>query len=240
MKKNIFLIIAITFLNNVLPAQTFKDLLKKAPFKSNSIGNLTSDEVGKGLKEALTVGVKKGAEQLSNVDGFLGNDAVKILLPPEIQKIEQKLRSLGFGTQVDAAILSMNRAAEDAAKSAATIFVNAITNMSITEAFGILKGTDSAATIYLKNNTSPALTAAFLPVIDSSLSKVGATQLWNTLFANYNKMPFVKKVNPDLKGYVTERALFGIFYQVAQEEAKIRKSPAAQTTALLQKVFGGK
>jgi hypothetical protein len=242
MKKIITLAIATTVLAASLQAQGLKGLIKKATdvAKTGTTSGLTTDEVGKGLKEALAIGVKKGAEQLSGVDGFLGNAAVKILLPPEAQQVEKKLRALGFNKQVDDAIVSMNRAAEDAAKSAAPIFVNAITSMSITDAFGILKGGDSAATTYLKSKTTTPLTAAFAPVIDSSLAKVGATQLWSALFAQYNKIPFVKKVNPDLKGYVTDRALAGMFYQVAQEEAKIRKNPAAQTTELLKKVFGTK
>lgn len=242
MKQFITLAITTIILATSIQAQGLKDLIKKATTatKGSNINSLTTDEVGKGLKEALAIGVKKGAEQLSSVDGFLGNTAVKILLPPEAQKVAQKLRALGFNKQVDDAIVSMNRAAEDAAKSAAPIFVNAITSMSITDAFGILKGGDSAATTYLKSTTTIALTAAFAPVIDSSLAKVGASQLWSALFAQYNKIPFVKKVNPDLKGYVTDRALYGMFYQVAQEEAKIRKNPAAQTTDLLKKVFGTK
>lgn len=152
MKKFVTLAIAATVLATSIQAQGLKDLLNKAKSatKSGSVSGLTTDEVGKGLKEALAIGVKKGAEQLSGVDGFLGNAAVKILLPPEAQKVEQKLRALGFNKQVDDAIVSMNRAAEDAAKSAAPIFVNAITSMSITDAFGILKGGDSAATTYLK------------------------------------------------------------------------------------------
>ncbi len=239
MKKNLTLIISTIVLATSLQAQSLNDLLKKATniTKSSSVSGLTTDEVGKGLKEALAIGVKKGAEQLSSVDGFLGNAAVKILLPPEAQKVEQKLRALGFNKQVDDAIVSMNRAAEDAAKSAAPIFVNAITSMSITDAFGILKGGDTAATVYLKSKTTAPLTAAFTPVIDSSLKKVGASQLWSALFDKYNKIPFVKKVNPDLKSYVTDRAISGMFYQVAQEEAIIRKNPAAQTTNLLKKVF---
>lgn len=242
MKKIITLAIATTIFTVSTQAQGLKDLIKKAKdvTKTGSVSGLTTDEVGKGLKEALSIGVKKGAEQLSSVDGFLGNAAVKILLPPEAQQVEKKLRALGFNKQVDDAIVSMNRAAEDAAKSAAPIFVNAITSMSITDAFGILKGGDTAATVYLKSKTSAPLTAAFAPVIDSSLAKVGASQLWSALFAQYNKIPFVKKVNPDLSGYVTDRALAGMFYQVAQEEAKIRKNPAAQTTELLKKVFGSK
>ncbi|MDI9365086.1 MAG: DUF4197 domain-containing protein [Flavobacterium sp.] len=242
MKKNITLAIATTVLAASLHAQGLKGLIKKATdvVKSGTTSGLTTDEVGMGLKEALAIGVKKSAEQLSGVDGFLGNAAVKILLPPEAQQVEQKLRALGFNKQVDDAIVSMNRAAEDAAKSAAPIFVNAIASMSITDAFGILKGGDTAATVYLKSKTTTPLTTAFAPVIDSSLAKVGASQLWAALFAQYNKIPFVKKVNPDLKAYVTDRALAGMFYQVAQEEAKIRKNPAAQTTELLKKVFGTK
>jgi hypothetical protein len=242
MKKIITLTIVTIVLVTASQAQGLKGLIKKATdvAKSGTASGLTTDEVGKGLKEALTIGVKKGAVQLSSVDGFLGNAAVKILLPPEAQQVEKKLRALGFNKQVDDAIVSMNRAAEDAAKSAAPIFVNAITSMSITDAFGILKGSDTAATVYLKTKTTAPLTAAFTPVIDSSLSKVGASQLWSALFAQYNKIPFIKNVNPDLKGYVTDRALAGMFYQVAQEEAKIRKNPAAQTTDLLKKVFGTK
>ena len=239
MKKIVFVAIAIITFSSTLQAQSLKDLLKKTTSSPNFSG-LTTDEVGKGLKEALSIGVKKGAEQLSNVDGFLGNAAVKILMPPEAIKAEEKLRALGFGNQVDEAIVRMNRAAEDAAKSAAPIFVNAITSMSITDAFGILKGGDSAATTYLKSKTTTPLIAAFAPVINSSLEKVGASQIWAALFDKYNKIPFIKKVNPDLKGYVTDRALSGMFYQVAQEEAKIRNNPAAQTTDLLKKVFGTK
>jgi hypothetical protein len=134
----------------------------------------------------------------------------------------------------------MNRAAEDAAKSAAPIFVNAIKNMSIADAWGILKGSDSAATTYLRTQTTQPLTEAFRPVIEGSLAKVNATQHWNTLTSAYNKIPFVSKVNTDLTGYVTNRALSGMFFQVAQEEQKIRKNPVAQTTDLLKKVFGSK
>ncbi|HNJ59274.1 MAG TPA: DUF4197 domain-containing protein, partial [Chitinophagaceae bacterium] len=140
---------------------------------------------------------------------------------------------------VEDAILSMNRAAEDAAKSAAPIFINAIKNMSFADAWEILKGSDSAATKYLKQQTSKPLTDAFRPIIDKSLAKVNATQHWNTVFSTYNKFSF-KKINPDLASYVTEKALEGIFYQLAQEELKIRKDPIAQTTNLLKKVFGGK
>ena len=186
------------------------------------------------------MGVQKGTAQLSAVDGFFKNAAVKILMPPEALKAEKTLRDMGFGKQVDDAILSMNRAAEDAAKSAVTIFVSAIKQMSIQDAAGILRGGDSAATMYLKQKTALPLTNAFSPIVKESLSKVDATKYWNSVFTTYNRVPFVKKVNTDLNAYVTEKALSGIFYQVALEEQKIRKNPAAQTTDLLKKVFGGK
>ncbi len=246
MKKTILALMLVGCVaSSSVKAQGFKNLLNKA--KATATGSpsatgagLSSNEIGSALKEALSIGVQKGAEKLSGVDGFLGNAAVKVLMPPEALKAEQTLRNMGLGTQVDQAIVSMNRAAEDAAKSAAPIFVNTIKSMSITDAVGILKGGDSAATTYLKGKTSTALTEAFRPVVEKSLVKVDATKYWNTVFTNYNKVPFVKKVNPDLTAYVTERALAGMFYQVAQEEQKIRQNPAAQTTALLQKVFGGK
>ena len=201
-------------------------------------GGLSKDDVAAGLKEALNSGVKKGTEKLSAVDGFYGNAAVKVLMPPEAQKVEQKLRGLGMGKQVDDAILSMNRAAEDAAKTATPIFINAIKNMSIEDAFGILKGKDTAATGYLRSNTTPQITTAFRPVINQSLEKVNATKYWETVFSTYNKLPFVSKVNTDLVAYVTERAMYGIFLQVASEELLIRKDPMARTTDLLKKVFG--
>ena len=203
-----------------------------------SKSGLSTDEIGKGLKEALNAGVQKGTAQLAATDGFFKNATVKILLPPEAVKAEKTLRDMGLGAEVDEAILSMNRAAEDAAKSAAPIFVDAIKQMTIQDAAGILKGGDSAATTYLRQKTNASLSNAFNPIIKQSLAKVDATQYWNTAFSTYNKVPFVKKVNTDLTAYVTEKALAGIFYQVAQEEQKIRKNPAAQTTDLLKKVFG--
>jgi hypothetical protein len=202
----------------------------------NSSGNLTTDEVVSGLKEALEVGTQRGTDKLSAVDGFFKDAAIKILMPPEAQKVEKTLRSVGLGKQVDNAILSMNRAAEDAAKSATPIFVNAIKQMTIQDAFGILRGGDFAATNYLKDKTTASLTEAFRPVIENSLEKVNATKYWNTVFTTYNKFSS-DKVNPDLAAYVTEKALTGIFYQVGQEEQKIRKDPVARTTDILKKVF---
>jgi Protein of unknown function (DUF4197) len=198
--------------------------------------SLSSDEIVQGLKEALQVGAELSGQKLSSLDGYFANAAIKILMPEEAKKVEQNLRGIGLGKQVDNAILSMNRAAEDAAKSAAPIFINAIKQMSIQDAVGILRGGDFAATEYLKGKTTNHLTEAFRPVIEQSLEKVNATKYWNTVFTNYNRFSS-EKINPDLPAYVTEKALYGIFYQVGLEEQKIRKDPIARTTEILKKVF---
>lgn len=198
---------------------------------------MSTSTIAGGLKEALQLGTERGTSKLSAADGFFKDAAIKILMPAEAQKVELKLRALGLGKQVDNAILSMNRAAEDASKSATPIFINAIKEMSIQDAVGILKGGDFAATNYLKSKTTANLTEAFRPVIEQSLAKVNATKYWNTLFSTYNTFSSTK-VNTDLSAYVTEKALTGIFHEVSLQEQKIRKDPAAQTTALLKTVFG--
>ena len=205
--------------------------------KSKQAGSINTTDVVNGLKQALDTGVQRSCARLGSIDGFLANAAVKILLPPEAQSVEKTLRSLGMGKLVDDAILSMNRAAEQAAQKAAPIFFSAIKDMSIQDAWGILHGADTAATSYLRSRTTPALTTAFRPVIDSAIQQTGATRYWNQVFSNYNRFA-ARKVNPDLGAYVTERALSGIFYQLGQEEKAIRKDPAARTTELLKKVFG--
>ena len=246
--KKIFLLFASIVLTFSLTNAQLKDIFKKDSTGKSGLdkivqkipggnsGNLTQDEVVSGLKEALEVGTQRGTDKLSTLDGFFKNAAIKILMPPEAEKVEQTLRSIGMGKQVDNAVLSMNRAAEDATKSAAPIFVDAIKQMSIEDAFGILKGGDFAATNYLKQKTTASLTQAFRPVIENSLKKVNATKYWNTIFTTYNRFS-TEKVNTDLAAYVTEKALAGIFYQVGQEEQKIRKDPVARTTDLLKKVF---
>ncbi len=254
MKKIVYTLVVIAVCSSTVQAQGLKGLIKKATTKdsttngksvleqigSSSSKSLSSTDVASGLKEALQIGAQQASNKLSSVDGFLGNAAIKILLPPEAQKVEKTLRSMGMEKQVNDAITSMNRAAEDAAKSAAPIFVDAVKSMSIEDAFVILNGGDSAATKYLQNKTNVQLSNAFRPVIQQSLDKVDATKYWNTLATTYNKVPMVKKVNTDITSYVTEKALSGIFYQLAQEELKIRKNPLAQTTDLLKKVFGSK
>lgn len=199
---------------------------------------VSAQDVGAALKEALSNGVQKGVTQLSQTDGFFKNAAIKILMPPEAAKVESTLRQAGFGQQVDDAILSMNRAAEDASKSAAQIFLKAITSMSIQDAMGLLQGNDSAATHFLRIKTSIDLTTAFKPIINTSLQKTDATKYWNTVMGTYNKIPFHKKVETDLVAYCTQKALDGLFYEIALEEKNIRKNPAARTTQLLQSVFG--
>lgn len=231
-----------------LQAQGLKGLLKNIEQKDSSgtVGkilgksgqsSLSTNDVAAGLKEALRNGVEKGTQKLSAVDGFFKDAAIKVLLPPEAQKLERTLRDIGLGSEVDKAILSMNRAAEDAAKSAAPIFMHAIQQMTIQDAWGILKGGDTSATAYLKQKTTSPLTEAFRPVINNSLEKVDATKYWNNMITAYNKIPLTSKINPDLGAYVTEKALSGIFYQIALQETQIRKDPMARTTDLLKKVF---
>lgn len=244
MKKNslLFLFLFITLAANA----QFKNILKNNPIRRDSSGKisigsvvsgLSSDDIAGGLKEALNKGVESSTGLLSATDGFFKNAAVKILLPPQAQKVEKTLRGIGLNKQVDQAVLTMNRAAEDAAKSAAPIFLDAIRRMTITDALNVLKGNDTAATTYLKANTTSALTAAFRPVIDSSLTKVDATKYWSTITTTYNQLPLVKKIETDLTTYVTGKALDGLFHEIALKEKDIRKNPAARTTDLLKKVF---
>ena len=241
----IYLTTVLFFTSSSVHAQLLKKVLGDKKDSSNALsnilgkgtGSLSTDDIAAGLKEALSVGAEKAGKNLSSIDGYFANAAIKILMPEEAKKAEQKLRAIGLGKQVDEAILSMNRAAEDAAKSAAPIFVNAIKQMSIQDAAGILKGGDNAATNYLKGKTTSSLTESFRPVIEKTLEKADATKYWNTVFSAYNKFS-ADKINPDLSAYVTEKALTGIFYQVAQEEQQIRKDPLARTSEILKKVFG--
>ena len=201
------------------------------------MGGLSNDDIVSGLKQALTVGAQKSSQQLSSVDGFFANAAVKILLPEEAKKVESTLRNLGMGSLVDKAILSMNRAAEEAAKGAGSIFVSAVQQMTITDAVNILRGGDFAATDYFKGKTTAALSQSFKPVIDRALKNVNATKYWTDVTTAYNRLASAK-VNTDLSAYVTQKAMEGIFYQVGLEEQKIRRDPVARTTEILKKVFG--
>jgi hypothetical protein len=243
--KKIFSAIMLSF-GTFLLVNAQGGLLKSAKSAVSSVTggkstSLSSDDIVAGLKEALSRGAQQSADKLSAMDGFFKDAFVKILLPPDAAKVEKTLRAAGFGKQVDDAILSLNRAAEDAAKSAAPIFLNAIKNMTVKDGLGILQGADTAATNYLRKATSQQLITAFHPVIDTSLQKTGATKYWKAIFDTYNKLPTTfNKVNPDLPSYATLKTLDGVFYYVAAEEKNIRKNPAAQVTDLLKKVFGGK
>jgi len=203
----------------------------------NKQQGLSPLEIGNGIKDALLQGTSKSSDQLSAVNGFFGNVAVKIVFPPQAQKAEQTLRKLGFNKMCDDVILSLNRAAEDAAKQAKPIFVNAIKQMSLQDATNILLGSQDAATQYFKRTTSAQLTISFKPVIQESLNKTGATKYYGDAANQYNKIPFVSKMNPDISDYVTQKALDGLFYQIALEELNIRKNIGARPSPLLQKVF---
>ena len=203
----------------------------------NGAGNSNNTEIIAGLKEALRVGADSTTKRLSLLNGFFGDDIIRILMPPEAQKMERTLRDIGLGKTVDKAILSMNRAAEDASKFVGTILWNSIQQMTITDAIGILRGGDFAATNYLKRTTTQQLTTAFRPVIDRSLNNVDATRYWADVFSVYNKIS-KNPVNTDLGAYVTEKALGGLFYHIGLQEQQIRKNPAARVTDILKKVFG--
>jgi uncharacterized protein DUF4197 len=231
MKKILILLMAIPFVS-CEPLQQ-----ASGSFPASTSGTQQS-KIADALKQALTIGTQNSANRLSSVNGFFADAAVKILMPPEAQNVEKTLRQFGLGSLVDKTILSLNRAAEDAAKSATPIFVNAIKQMTISDALGILQGGDFAATNYFKDKTTAALTAAFSPVITNSLGKVDATKYWSDMFSAYNKFSN-KKVPTDLNAYVTQKAIDGIFYEVGLEEQKIRKDPAARVTDLLKQVFGG-
>jgi hypothetical protein len=202
-------------------------------------GNLRNDEIIGGLKEALSIGSSSSTKKLGAVDGFFRDAALKILLPKEAQDVEKTLRRFGMGSLVDKAILSMNRAAEDAASGAGDIFLSSIKSMTIADGLNILRGGDFAATDYLKKTTSLQLAEKMRPVIEQSLKKVDATNYWKQLFSTYNRFSS-KKVDTDLVNYVSTKTMDGLFYSIGQEEQKIRKDPAAQVTGLLKKVFGGK
>lgn len=236
MRHFILFTLIILFSVTGLQAQFFKQaekLIKEATGES-----LSEEDAVAGIKEALTVGIKKGVEKVSVEDGYFGNPEIKIPFPEDAKMVEQKLRAIGMGSEVDKVILSLNRAAEDAATGAKEIFINAIKQMTVQDAIDIVKGEDDAATRYLEKTTYNDLFDRFKPVIKKSLDKVDATKYWNDVMTTYNKIPLVQKVNPDLDDYVTEKAIAGLFVMVAAEELKIRQDPVARTSEILRKVFG--
>ncbi|MVT06905.1 DUF4197 domain-containing protein [Chitinophaga tropicalis] len=206
---------------------------------SSSSGSVTENEAGSAIKEALAKGIANGIANLNKKDGFFGSEIYKMLLPEDAVKIGNTLRAVGLGSQVDKAILTINRAAEGAVGHAAPIFVDAIKQMTITDALKLIQGGNTSATDYFKSKTTDKLKAAFSPVVKNSLDSTSATKYYGDIVTSYNKLPTTRtKANPDLQDYVTTRAVSALFDQIAKEEANIRANPAARTTDLLKKVFG--
>ena len=203
-----------------------------------SSGELTDSRIAQGLQEALRVGTERAVTHTSKRDGYFGNALIKILLPPAVQKLDQGLRLVGYGPQIDAFVLSMNRAAEQAAPKAKSIFIDAIFAMSFDDARRILNGGETAATDFFKAKTHYQLYNAFRPVITSAMNRIGTVRQYNALLDRAKLIPFVKTESLDINHYVTTKALDGLFHVVAEEEKRIRKDPAARVTALLREVFG--
>jgi DNA-binding transcriptional ArsR family regulator len=200
---------------------------------------LTQTEVSQGLKEALIQGISKGADKASMTDGFFKNELIKILLPEDARRVESTLRQVGLGSEVDRSLLAINRGAERAAQEAKPIFISAIRQMTIQDAFNILQGGEDAATQYLKRTTENQLIDLFQPKIQESLNEVGATRYYGDLANAYNSLPLTnRKIEPDLNSYVTERAVDGLFQLIAEEEKNIRENPIERTSALMRRVFG--
>ena len=213
--------------------------MKKAKkFLNSNISGLSEKDAADGIKEALVNGTGESVKMVSVMDGYWGNPEIKIPFPSEAKNVETKLRAIGMGKQVDQFNVSMNRAAEKAAEEAKPIFIAAIKGMTVKDAINIVRGENNAATMYLKKTTSQELNAAFQPPIKTSLDNVNASKYWTEVISVYNAIPLVKKMNPDLTAYVTDKAIEGLFVMIAKEELRIRKDPMARTSELLKKVFG--
>ncbi|CAM4183799.1 DUF4197 domain-containing protein [Zobellia nedashkovskayae] len=230
MKKLVILFLALS-LNS---CHELQQVVNQLPQGSVALGN---DQIAAGLREALDKGIKTQVSKLTQEDGFLKNEAVKILLPEELQKVDKTLRDIGLGSLADEGLKVLNRAAEDAVGEATPIFVDAVKGITFSDAKNILLGSDNAATQYLTSATQTQLYAKFNPVIKNSFSKVGADKIWSNLITKYNNIPLTKKVNPDLTDYVTQEALNGVFTMIAVEEKEIRNDASSRTTDLLRRVF---
>jgi len=203
-----------------------------------NLSALSDSKIASGLKEALQVGATNAVKLTGRTDGYFGNAAIKILLPKNLRTFEKGLRAMGYGPKVDDFVLSMNRSAEAAAPEAKKIFLDAILAMSIEDARKILSGGDTAATDYFKSKTTAQLTTAFRPMVEKTMDQNNVTQQYKQVAAQAQSIPFMKSQNLDISDYVVTQALNGLFYMLGQEEKKIRKNPAAQTTSLLKQVFG--
>lgn len=226
--KKIFLVFSIF---------TFVSCAELQQVVNNMPTQMDSATIANGLRQALDMGIDKQVTKLTQKNGFYNNQMVRILLPEELQKVDQTLRDIGLGSLADEGLKVLNSAAEDAVKEATPIFVQAVKEISFTDAKNILLGPENAATNYLEQRTNRALYSKFNPVIKNSFSKVGADQIWSNIINRYNSVPFVTKVNPDLTDYVTQEALKGVFTMIAVEEKEIRTNVSARTTNLLRSVF---
>ena len=236
MKQILLIFIAIT----IAAASSSQSILDRVKNKVGKNSNVTEEEAGMGVKEALNNGINSAVSFLNKPDAFFKNELYKVLLPPDAKKMEKTLRDLGMGKMCDDAILAINRGAEDAVGYATPIFVDAIKQMTVTDALKLVSGGKNSITEFFREKTSAKLKAAFTPVINSSLEKTNATKYYGDAVDRYNKVPMVKKMNPDLADYVADRTLFALFNRIGVEEANIRSNPAARTSDLLKKVFGGK
>jgi hypothetical protein len=211
-----------------------------APLQQDSLDNST---IVKGLKEALATGTERAVTAVSKPDGYFGNQLIKILLPDKIQKAAELLGKIGYQQQVDEFVVSMNRAAEKAAPQAAGFFGDAIRQMTVEDARGILNGGDTSATSFFEKKTRAKLFAAFKPSVAKSMDQVGTARSYKEMIGKYETLPMASLVGTpslDLDTYVTDKALDGLFRMVGEEEKKIRTNPAARTSDLLRTVFGGK
>ncbi len=230
--KRILLLIAIIFIFQ--SCAELQQVVDSLPQTSNVLSNA---DIASGLRQALDKGIEKQVSKLTQRDGFYKNDLVKILLPEELQKVDNALRKVGLSSLADEGLKALNRAAEDAVKEATPIFVNAVKDITFDDAKNILLGDDNAATAYLSSKTETALYNKFKPVISNSFGKVGADQIWTNLITKYNNLPLTNDVNPDLTDYVTGEALKGVYTMIAVEEKEIRNKVSSRTTDLLKKVF---
>lgn len=227
----------VTLLISAQPVTAQFDQLLKG-LGSSAGGGISDAKIGSGLQEALKVGTGNAVTQTGTLDGFLANQAIKILMPKSLQTIEKPLRLVGYGPQIDEFVVGMNRAAEKAVPFAKDIFWDAIGQMTFDDARKILNGGDTAATDYFKAKTSKKLQTAFRPSVESVMNEVGVNRQYNELVGRYQSVPFAKSITFDVNQYVTEKATDGLFYVVGQEEKKIRTNPAARVTDLLRDVFG--
>lgn len=235
-------LIAILVLSTAVPASAQFDRLLQDLGKSLGMGKqqagLSDDKIASGLKEALRVGTENTVTLTGKKDGYFMNQAIKILMPEKLQILEKGLRTVGYGSQMDEFVLSMNRAAERAAPQAKSIFWEAIKAMSFEDARKILGGNETAATDYFKGKTTGKLAVAFKPIVDQAMNEVGATRQYKDLVGRFQAIPFAKTESFDLDNYVTTKSLAGLFSVLGEEEKKIRTNPAARVTDLLKEVFG--